>query len=370
MRRCMIVLFLSLGLILSLSAQDASFTTTISERTAVHAGPGHTYREIIWLGAEVEITVLERNAIGNWLYIQRAALPGTETIDGWVKTGFVNLPDDLKFSEFPVNDDLPDADTSGFLDPDIVRLYNEPVIPEIHDSVREIFAHGQELGNHPNVVTKVGDSNSASRVYLPSVGEVEYDLGPYDFLQDTVDYFGASFQTGSIAARVGMNAFSVFDPIWSNPEKCEANEAPLICEYRNTKPALSLIMYGPNDLRALNTDQYRAQMSQIVQQTLERGIIPVLSTFSSVREEDTWFQAVRFNIILLDIAESYDVPIINLWSAARALPRNGIGEDTIHLTTAGASVDLNGLESRYGISLQNLIVLCTLDRIREVLELP
>lgn len=341
----------------------------IFERTNVYAGPSHTYPITGLLGSEIVVTILERNSIGNWLHIYREALPGTDPVEGWVMTGYVSLPEGLKFSEVPVNDSLPDAYTDGIPDADIVRIYSQPVIPEISDAMVRVFEAGQALGNQAEVVTKVGDSNSASRSYLPPIGEAAYDLGAYDFLQNAVDFYGGSFATGSLAARVGMNAFSVFDPVWSNPDKCETNEPPLLCEYRNTEPAIALIMYGPNDLKALNTDQFREQMTRVVEESLRLGVIPVLSTFSSVREEDTWFQAVRFNLILLDVAAQYEVPIINLWSPARALPRNGIGEDNVHLTAAGASVDLTGFESRYGVSLQNLLVLVTLDRIKQKLEL-
>ena len=142
----------------------------------------------------------------------------------------------------------------------------------------------------------------------------------------------------------------------------------LECEYRNSQPAISLIYSGRNDLKVLNTTQDEEQLRLIVETTLRRGIIPVLSTFSSNPDLDTWFQAVRFNLIILDVAEAYDIPVINLWSAARALPRYGIGDDNIHLTSAGASVKFGSNEFPLLISLQNLIVLHTLDAIRQKLE--
>lgn len=364
-----IVSLLLLGLLTTFThAQaDSAFVTTIMERTAVRTGPGHTYPEVIWLGAGVEVHVLARNTIGNWLQVEREALPGTEAVEGWLRTGYLQLPEGVTFSELPVNDTLADADTSGFMDADIIRLYETPVLPVISDAMHDVYQLGQDMGNHPAVVTKVGDSNSASSVYLPPLEVGNYELGPYDFLQDAVDYFGESFRQGSIAARVGMNAFSVFDPVWAGAD-CDDNEAPLLCEYRLTKPAVALVMFGPNDLLALNTEQYREQMTRIVEESLAQGVIPVLSTFVSRRDADTWFQAVRFNLILLDIAAEYEVPLINLWSAVRGLPYDGIGTDDVHLTAAGASVDLDsGHESRYGISLQNLIVLHTLERIRELI---
>ena len=345
--------------LLTITADE--YPAVIFERTDVHTGPGDTYEVIATLGAGVEVALTERNAIGNWLHITTS-----DDIDGWVMTGFITLPDDLQFSELAIAD-LPDADTSAILDEGVARLYETPIIAEISENMIEVYERGQELGNDIHVVTKIGDSNSAARPYLPPIADYPYDLGPYDFLQETVEFFADSFQTGSLAARVGLNGFSVFDSIWSNSEQCEPNEYPLACEYRVRQPGIALILFGPNDLRALNTEQYQQQMTRIVEETLAAGIIPVMSTFSSDPDADNWAQAVRFNNILLDVAAQYEVPIINLWSATSALPRRGIGEDAIHLTATGLDVKFNGQESRFGISLQNLLVLYTLDQIRQAI---
>ncbi len=353
----------------SLPAQDTSRVTTVFERVIVRAGPGNTYQQVMVLGTGTQIEILERNYPGQWLKIMRPAAPDGIDIVGWVKTGFINLPDDLSFEDIPLNSELPDADTSAIPDKDIVRLYSSSIIPSISNEVIDIYKMGQEAGLHANVVTKLGDSNSASYNYLPPVVDADYNLGPYQFLADTVQFYGESFQTGSIAARVGMNAFSIFDPIWAEQDQCEANESPIQCEYRVTQPAIALIMFGPNDLKALNTEQYREQLSLIVEYSKRHGVIPILLTFSSNPKEDTWFQAVRFNLIILDVAEAYDVPVINLWSAARNLPHYGIGSDNIHLTAAGTNVELGKHESRYGIALQNLIVLTTLHELMLALKI-
>jgi hypothetical protein len=56
---------------------------------------------------------------------------------------------------------------------------------------------------------------------------------------------------------------------------------------------------------------------------------------------------------------------MNLWSAARSLPGYGLGYDNTHLTSVGLKVNLAaGYEADYGVTLQNLVALVTLDEIR------
>ena len=105
------------------------------------------------------------------------------------------------------------------------------------------------------------------------------------------------------------------------------------------------------------------QMRRLVEETLAAGIIPVLSTFSYSPAQPDWFQAVRFNTILVEIAEDDLIPLINLWAAARALPYQGITEDPLHMTNQDEGVIFDGHESEYGVSLHNLLTLCTLDEL-------
>lgn len=62
------------------------------------------------------------------------------------------------------------------------------------------------------------------------------------------------------------------------------------------------------------------------------------------------------------------MPLLNLWAGLTDLPRNGVGEDLLHLTSTGDGLNLTGNESFYGLSLHHLLVLQALDIIhREVI---
>lgn len=343
------------------------------EVTTVYAGPGVTYPQVGLLPGGVVVRILERNYTGHWLHVVAPDSVQnddgtTDDLTGWILTGYVDMAG-INLSTLPVND-LPDADPNADPPGDMRdALYAVPVVPRaISDAMREVYASGQAMGNRDNAVVKVGDSNSANRLYLTPIGEGNYDLGPYDFLSDTVTHFAESLDHRSVAAQVGLNAFSVFDPLWANSTSCEPNEAPLACEYRTQRPFAAVILFGPNDLRVLNSEDYESQMRRIIEETIAAGVIPVLSTFSANPDAAMYGQALLFNTILTGLAAEYGAPVVNLWLAAGFLPNRGIGGDDVHLTAAGEAVDFSaGREARFGVTLQNLIVLHTLDVLRREL---
>jgi hypothetical protein len=365
----MLLLFIS-----PIHAQDEEyvpFVTTAFRDATLYEGPGDTYFSRGVLGAGIEVTILERNAIGNWLYVERTNRSGIVTISGWVLTGYLNTGDTIPLSEVPINTDVRDAAPQNVNSQSMRRLYAIPIIPEVSAAMHAVYALGQEHGNDSHTVTKVGDSLSAGDGYLTVMSSDNYDLNPYDYLEETFLYFRDSLAEPSVSAQIGMSSFVIFDPMWANAELCEGNESPLECEYRRKQPAIAMIMFGPNDVRAMDTETYTEQMSQIVEDTLELGIIPVLSTFSCDPDEEFFWQSINFNLALIDIANEYQVPLINLWAAARVLPNYGLDEDRIHLLTSGFDhlYYPTGHEAWYGVSLQNLLALRTWYEIYTALDM-
>lgn len=344
---------------------DAAVTVPVFERTALRTGPGDTYAQVGSLPAGTSVTLLERNRAGTWLHvIASGAGEGGADLNGWLLSGYLTL-DNVRFSQVPVNDSIADADLSAIASADLASLYAVPVVPTISPAMRQVFARGLEAGNNPNVIAKIGDCNTASGLFLAPIASGAYDLGPYDHFQDSIDFFAESFANNSEAARIGFNAIAVFDPLWANRDRCLANESPLACEFRSINPSVAVIMFGQNDMRVLNSEQYDQYIRQIVETALMQNIIPVLTTFTSDQADaDLFPRSLRYNLIMVAIAREYGVPLINFWSAARILPRYGIGEDNAHLTASGTRVNFaTGHEARYGVSLHNLLVLQTLNEI-------
>ncbi len=256
------------------------------------------------------------------------------------------------------------------------RLMETPLLFQMDTpNVRAIYARGQQMGMRADVFAVVGDSNSTNGDFLVPFGSpVDVcDFGEFDYLRDTVSYFRTpidgttqnAFTVDSAAAEEGFTSASVFDPLWASPQMCTAGESPLSCEFRRIRPGISVIMLGGRDVQEMSTATYAANMTRIVEQSAVSGVIPILTTFVVLPERDIYPRSLEFNMMLLDIAELYEIPVINLWAAAQALPDVGIGPDRSHLrANIGSFCDFTGAQQEYGGTLRNLLTLQALDAIR------
>ena len=263
----------------------------------------------------------------------------------------------------------------GSFDPasvsDIV-VEDYPVLPEVTDYARVIYAQGVENGLNPQVFSKVGDCMTATTPYfLGPFGSDGYDLGEYGALQDVIDYFSIpargdgfdlnSFANPGLGTATGFNTASVLDSIWADPSWCNANESPLSCEYRVSQPAFSLIMFGTNDVMFFEPGYFDYYLRTIVLETINDGIVPVLYTFPTRPEfPDKTYQ---FNQIVIKISQDYDLPLVNLWAAIEDLPNHGV--DTLEPTHLSVPDDLDTgiLDAEHlqaGYTVRNLITLQTL----------
>lgn len=249
------------------------------------------------------------------------------------------------------------------------RLSNTPIFTNMDTAeIQQIFEVGQGIGNRPNIFTTVGDSNTTNGDFLRPIGlsGSPCDLGDYEYLQATIDFFSVpptetdrnSFTRESIAADRGFSTYSALDPFWADSTLCEPNESPLTCEYRTSRPSLSLIMLGQIDINYAGTsvEAYRTNMEEIVTTSIGQGVIPVLSTIVFLPERDVYPLSLQFNMVLLDLADEYQIPLINLWQAVQTLPNVGIGPDRSHLRAqVGRYCSFDGTEQELGGTLRNLL---------------
>jgi len=352
-----------------LQAPAALPETTAYREVVVYAGPGGSYQQLSKLNPGLPITIIERNHTGMWVHIARKTEDGKVVQEGWVISGFLNRDASLHFSDVPVNVTVADADPTTVKSKSMASLFAVPVIPAISDAMVKVYQEGLQLGNASNSITKVGDSLVANVQYLRPMSNSRRELGPYDYLADTIDYYGASMAMDSVAARLGMSTYGIVDPFWADKTRCQPAETPLDCEYRIKKPSVAFIMFGPNDVRSMTEDKYAGQMRHIIEDSLKHGVIPVISTFSTDPTEEFFWQSINFNLQLVSLAQEYQIPLINLWAAARDLPEYGLDIDKVHLKVNGLDYLKydTGYEAFYGVSLHNLLVICTLDDIRHKL---
>lgn len=232
-----------------------------------------------------------------------------------------------------------------------------PVIPVVSDKMRAVYEQGLALGNDPHAFSIIGDCQNVSDYFMADYAQANgYRLGEYTQLQETIDYFDGSFAGERAAVQGGYNVASVLSPMWADQELCEERESPLACEYRLNTPSFALISMETwwFDRPA---DTYANYLAQIVEYSLEQGVIPILATKADNLEEDH-----RINKAIVRVAQEYDVPLWNFWLAVQPLPGHGLTEDGFHLTYARPFFD-DPETMKNGWPVRNLTALQALDAV-------
>jgi hypothetical protein len=243
-----------------------------------------------------------------------------------------------------------------------IDLSAYPLVPAITDRARAIFARGQALGLDPRAISKIGDCISDNRHFLSPFGWGDYNLGGNTALQPVIDHFAESLASDSLAAYDGLVTSATLDPLFANPLACLPGETPLRCEYRVRQSSFAIIMFGAQDLLFANPDEFDRNLHQIVHETIEAGVVPILSTFPG--NLDRWDDAIILNRVVVQIALDYDIPLMNLWRALDGLPNHGLESDGRHLSPPVThSGDLTGENLRRGYPLRNLVTLQALDSV-------
>jgi hypothetical protein len=206
-----------------------------------------------------------------------------------------------------------------------------PVVPTLSARAAEIYQHGLVLGNDPHSFSRIGDCQSEPGV----------DMGIYDDprlyhldqqhqnLQATIDQFSGSFGRTNITARRGFGISSVLSPLMSDPKYCTGSETPLECEFRIHKPSIVFISMGTNWC-ANCTRKFDEYLRKIVEFSVDRGVLPVLTTKADNVEGDN-----SLNAAIAQVAYDYDLPVWNFWAAVQSLPDHGLKPDKIYLTVEG-----------------------------------
>lgn len=312
------------------------------------------------------LTVIGRTDNDTWLEVET----GSDQT-GWVAADYVTL--NVPLASVPV--------TQRTVTIPIVQVTtNSPAVTvtSISENMREIFRRGQSMGNRANVFSKVGDSLTVSTYVLYPIGWGQHQLGNYAGLQGVIDYFSAanardgnSFANIPLSADNGWTTDSLLDPaLSSNGVRsgiCQPGETPLDCEYRVVRPAFALILIGTNDLANVSMDRYRDNLHRIVEISMERGVVPVLSTIPA----RNGFDVNDFNAVIRATANQYRVPLADYYAAMVNAPNQGLSDDGVHPSHApgefSASADFRADNLGYGYVIRNLTLLQVLDRLwREV----
>jgi hypothetical protein len=336
------------------SPPDA-YVIALDARLRLHPVPSTQSETTAFLNPAAALTIIGRTQDGAWLQVRSDA-----SDEGWIMVEFAQVL--IEVSQVPVTTTLSDLPYESI-------NFTSQVVKRI----RDIYALGQTLGNRPDVFSKIGDSMTVAPHMLNPIADGLYNLGDFQYLQGILDHFAASeardahssFNNLSLAAGIGWPAHAAVDPRFADPSLCEAGETPLACEYRLVRPAFALILFGANDVSRFSASIYEGNIQQIVQTSVDLGVIPILSTLPKrVGYED---KVTEFNAVIFETATQFSIPVWDYGAAMEALPDSGLDIDGIHpsIPPRGykGAVDFRAPNLYYGYVIRNLTALQMLDAV-------
>jgi LysM repeat protein len=226
----------------------------------------------------------------------------------------------------------------------------------VRQNVRQIFDRGQQLGRNARAFSIVGDSTTEIPFFLARFDSGPYDLGEYAYLQSVIDYFGGSFARDSVAVRVGLHSYTLFDPLWADKVLCQPNEAVLHCEVRLHNPSIIFIRLGSNDAGV--PELFDRSIREAVAYAIEGGIVPIIGTKADRHEGSN-----QNNDILRQIAADFQIPLWEYDIVAGTMNGRGLESDGVHMTTFYPHDYTSPEAYTRGHALHNLTALMVLDTI-------
>ena len=359
---------------------SGEFTGSTISTLNVRSGDGASHPSIGKINVNTSIVIEGRNQAGDWFLMHSA----DGSIRGWISSRYVKRQSGVLISDIPVvgaviappASDAPAvvADANAPLSGDeaalAAQLASIPVVPTISANAVAIYRRGIEQGRDPQHFIQIGDSNSASQAYLGLLGQGNYTLGSFAYLKPTVDFFAGgginSFSQKQQTAQSGNLTTTIIDPIFADPRFCPGT-APLDCEINRTNPSIAIIYLGAADRQTIDHDTYYNAMRTIVDRLVANNVLPILTLMpTKAHPQRSELTGMEFNMIMLEIARQYDIPVINMWAAVRNLPENGMQNDLLHFTYSGnAFLNFAGDENLWGYTRWNLEVLKTLYALRQ-----
>lgn len=248
----------------------------------------------------------------------------------------------------------------------VVYPFNQthsPLTPAVVAHLRRVATRE---AHDDDVFMKVGDSNTVNTNHLACFSGANVDLGGRGALQPALDAFNASRVAGtSPFARVTLAATVG----WSASAAIAGTPAPLEQELAATNARFATVMFGTNDIQAMNLEAYGRTLFTLVDRLLARGVVPLVTSIPP-RDDSAAAdaQVPWYNGVTRALAQSRQVPYLDLHRELLPLPNHGITTaDGLHLNVylpsgapRGCLLTAPGL--RYGHNVRNLVTLEGLSR--------
>lgn len=237
-----------------------------------------------------------------------------------------------------------------------------PVIPDyVSTEMIDVYKQGIKAGNHPDVLSIIGDCQSVPKVFLgPYEDKGKYNLGDFTQLQPLIDNFSGSWAEPGMARLGGLSVAGVLTPSKANRTICEKGETPLSCELRLRQPSIVLVSleewWGDRPVSV-----YEGYLRQVIDTIIKSGAVPILST-----KADNLEGGHEINQTIVKVACEYQIPLWNFYSALQPLTSQGLWTDGFHLTVGNFDFsDPTSLDR--GRTIRNLTALQSIDFVWRVL---
>jgi hypothetical protein len=342
----------------------ASIQASVNLRT----GPGAAFDIACQLEASTPVQITGRTIESDWYQVI-----SREGLSGWAPGYSLELfvsQESVPVVQFATETYQPSPTPEPTSTPLPPATY--PYLSNLDPSILDIYQRGQELGNRANVFSKIGDSITVSAAFLFSIGNGEYDLAEFDYLQPIIDYFsqetaltGNSFSNISMSAQVGWSALTPTRRGAGDEIYCSEIETPLECEYRLVRPSMALIMLGTNDIPGTPIVSFEIGLRAVIEQSIEMGVIPIVSTLPPMIRPGMNSRVLEFNEVIRDLAIEYRIPLWDYWAPLQGLPDSGMGDDGVHPSVAprGHWADFSEAYLQYGMVIRNLTALQALNAV-------
>jgi len=221
---------------------------------------------------------------------------------------------------------------------------NWPIVPEVTNRAREIYASGSEKGVNQNAFSKVGDCQNVSDAFLGFYDNPNrYSLNTIkpDW-QETIDHFTGYFDRDGYSFGQGLNVAAALSPLQADPDICSPSEGPLQCELRVVNPSFAFVSFERWWSKETPPEVYEQYLRTIIEIVIDNGTVPILIT-----KADNVEGGHQINQIIANLAFEFDIPLYNWWKAAQSLSNKGIDperNDGFHI-----SIDAWSTRSYFGL---------------------
>jgi len=244
---------------------------------------------------------------------------------------------------------------------------HSPINTYVAENIREITSFNPQL--EENLFIKIGASSTVSQNTLYCFADDNIDLGEYLYLEESLSFFltgdangTTPFDRDTIAARIGHSAG------WA----ISGDPSPVEEELAIVPGKFALVHYGTNDMGLGSTyaaamPGFYENMNDLIELLISEGVVPIITGITHRADSsnaDLWVPS--YNSVIRGMAQSWQIPFIDLWWETDPLDDWGLAGDGIHLNKYPYGTCLFTEEAlQYGYNIRNLIVLEALDRVRQ-----